>query len=57
MEEFRQEVRQWLEDNCPESMRTAGGEDDTVWGGRNAEFPNEDARAWQIGRASCRERV
>ncbi|SVD15478.1 uncharacterized protein METZ01_LOCUS368332, partial [marine metagenome] len=47
METFRQEVRDWLETNCPESMRTPpASEDDTVWGGRNATFPNEDAKAW-----------
>lgn len=46
MEAFRQEVRDWLEHNCPESMRTAGTEEETVWGGRNAEFPSEDARRW-----------
>ena len=47
MEAFRQEVREWLEANCPESMRTpATSEDETVWGGRNATFPNDDARKW-----------
>lgn len=46
MEEFRQEVRQWLDENCPQSMRTAGSEEETVWGGRNATFPNDDARRW-----------
>jgi alkylation response protein AidB-like acyl-CoA dehydrogenase len=46
MEAFRQEVRVWLEANCPESMRSAGAEDETVWGGRNATFPSEDARKW-----------
>lgn len=46
MEAFREEVRTWLETNCPESMRSAGSEDDTVWGGRNASYPSEDARLW-----------
>ena len=47
MEAFREEVRQWLEANCPESMRTpATSEDDTVWGGRNPTFPSEDAKKW-----------
>ena len=42
MENFRQEVRQWLNKNCPESMQTSGSEDETVWGGRNATYPNPD---------------
>ena len=46
MEAFRQEVRDWLEENCPQSMRTTGSEEETVWGGRNATFPGEDARRW-----------
>lgn len=46
MEAFREEVRTWLEDNCPPGMRTTGSEDETVWGGRNAEYPSEDAKAW-----------
>ena len=47
MEAFRQEVRDWLEVNCPESMRAPPpSEAETVWGGRNATFPNEDAKAW-----------
>ena len=46
MEAFRQEVRDWLDANCPESMRSAGAEEETVWGGRNATFPSEAARQW-----------
>ncbi len=46
MESFREEVKTWLEENCPDSMRTTGSEEETVWGGRNATFASEDARAW-----------
>ncbi|MFT7222401.1 MAG: acyl-CoA dehydrogenase [Candidatus Azotimanducaceae bacterium] len=48
MEAFQQEVRTWLEDNCPPLMRTAGGggEDDMVWGGRNATYTNPEAKDW-----------
>ena len=47
METFKQEVRDWLETNCPASMRTPpSSEDETVWGGRKAVFPNEEAKSW-----------
>ena len=39
LEAFREEVRGWLEANCPEEMRQPmQGEDDVVWGGRNFKF-------------------
>lgn len=46
VEDFRSEVRSWLEANCPASMRVPAREDELVWGGRRATFPNEDARLW-----------
>tara|TARA_B110000285_G_scaffold17318_1_gene16856 strand:+ start:17564 stop:18748 length:1185 start_codon:yes stop_codon:yes gene_type:complete len=46
MENFRQEVRQWLDQHCPESMRNSGSDDETVWGGRNATYPNPESKAW-----------
>jgi acyl-CoA dehydrogenase len=46
MEAFREEVRQWLAGNCPESIRTGGTEADWVWGGRHATFKNPDAKKW-----------
>ena len=36
LESFRQEVKDWLEENCPPSMKTPMPEDEVVWGGRNA---------------------
>ncbi|MFO1376990.1 MAG: acyl-CoA dehydrogenase family protein [Steroidobacteraceae bacterium] len=42
---FRQEVRQWLEANCPASMRGAGHED-VVMAGTHASFASEDQRIW-----------
>ena len=40
---FRHETRDWLEANCPPSMResTQGGEE-MCWGGRNFEFASEE---------------
>jgi alkylation response protein AidB-like acyl-CoA dehydrogenase len=47
LEKFRQETRQWLEDNCPASMRTpTKSDDEVVWGGRRATYPNPDAKLW-----------
>lgn len=44
---FRTEARAWLEENCPPSMREPlTGEDDIVWGGKNAKFPSGDAKLW-----------
>jgi len=44
---FRQETRDWLEANCPESMRSPyRSEADVCWGGRNFEFSSEDQRLW-----------
>ena len=46
LETFRQETRDWLEANCPESMRTPGNEAETVWGGRREPFVNRDSKVW-----------
>jgi alkylation response protein AidB-like acyl-CoA dehydrogenase len=44
--EFRAEIRAWLLENCPASMRTPMKEDDEVWGGRNAVFDHPDQKVW-----------
>ena len=44
---FRAEVRQWLEANCPASMRTPiTSADDMVSGGSSISFRTEDHRVW-----------
>ena len=40
---FREETRDWLEDNCPESMRSPGM---VTSGGRRATFANSDRKLW-----------
>ena len=47
LQAFRHETRDWLEQNCPVSMRqpTSGG-DDACWGGRNYQFASEDQQLW-----------
>jgi len=44
---FRQETREWLETNCPQSMRSPviDGEG-ACWGGRNCTFESEDQQLW-----------
>ena len=46
LELFRQEVREWLEENCPPSMRTPLVPEEEVWGGRNAEYVNPESKLW-----------
>lgn len=46
-EDFRQQTRAWLEENCPASMRRPIKSDqDQCWGGRNWVFESEDQRLW-----------
>lgn len=52
LETFRQETREWLEANCPPSMRTPMPEEESPWGGRNAQWPNPDSKKWLDAMAS-----
>jgi len=46
-EEFRQQTRAWLAENCPESMRQPiHSEKDQCWGGLNCVFQSDDQRLW-----------
>ena len=46
LQAFRQETRDWLEQNCPASMRLPTAGDDSCWGGRNFNFASEDQKLW-----------
>lgn len=46
LDQFRLDVRQWLNENCPESQRRPITREEQVWAGRNKQFPSEDARLW-----------
>ncbi len=44
---FRADVRKWLNDNCPDSMRQPiKSEKDYFWGGRHTEHNSEDQKKW-----------
>ena len=46
LEQFRSEVRAWLEANCPESQRQPVVPEEQYWGGRRGTFASDDARVW-----------
>jgi alkylation response protein AidB-like acyl-CoA dehydrogenase len=46
MTAFREEIRGWLEENCPASMRTPMPADESPGGGRRAVFKNPDTKVW-----------
>ncbi len=46
IEEFRAEVRAWLADNCPPSMRTPMTDGELIFGGRQVAFRSDDQRLW-----------
>jgi len=47
LEQFRDEVRAWLEENCPASMRTPlTTDDDVCWGGRKFFYQSSEQKLW-----------
>lgn len=44
--DFRAELRDWLEGNCPPSMRTPMPADETPGGGKRAAYKNPDTKVW-----------
>ena len=46
LEQFRIQVRDWLQANCPDSQRQPMTPEDQYWGGRRGEFPSDDAKLW-----------
>lgn len=46
-EDFRHEIRSWLQQNCPPEMRDgAAGEDSICWGGSTWQFTSEAQKDW-----------
>lgn len=50
---FRAEIRAWLEENCPASMRTPMVMSEAPWGGQGSKSTNPDTQKW-LERASAR---
>jgi alkylation response protein AidB-like acyl-CoA dehydrogenase len=46
LERFREETREWLEENCPPSKRGTYHPEETTWGGRNPVFKNPESKIW-----------
>lgn len=52
LDQFRQSTREWLEANCPASMRQATNDGDATtdsnicWGGKKFIFESEDQKTW-----------
>ncbi|MCZ6855299.1 MAG: acyl-CoA dehydrogenase family protein, partial [Gammaproteobacteria bacterium] len=43
---FREDLRRWLEDNCPASIRTPMLMNEYPGGGRRARYSNPDTKVW-----------
>jgi len=47
LDTFRKETAEWLQQNCPASMRQPMQDgDDYFWGGKNSTFKSEDQKQW-----------
>jgi acyl-CoA dehydrogenase len=46
LDQFRSDVREWLDANCPESQRQPMTPDQQYWGGRQGTYPSDDAGLW-----------
>ena len=46
LELFRQQTAQWLEENCPASMRSPATSSEMVWSGKNVSFASSDHQQW-----------
>ena len=43
---FRDETRNWLEENCPPEMKKPMTPHGMTWGGRNCKFTHPDQELW-----------
>lgn len=43
---FRKDIRRWLDESCPTSMRTPMSMTEYPGGGRRARYANPDSKVW-----------
>jgi hypothetical protein len=43
---FSTEVDAWIEENCPESMRSPMPVSEQVWASSSINFPSDDSKKW-----------
>ena len=46
LESFSLEVDAWIEEHCPESMRTPMPVSEQVWASSDINFPTTDSKTW-----------
>jgi alkylation response protein AidB-like acyl-CoA dehydrogenase len=47
LDSFRTEIRNWLEENCPQEMRDGDTSEDSIcWGGKNWNFTSSAQKTW-----------
>ena len=46
LDSFTKEVDAWIEQNCPQSMRTPMPVSEQVWASSSINFPSRDSKAW-----------
>ena len=49
LDKFRENTKEWLDQNCPSSMRSGADSNipvDEVWGGRKAKYKNPESKIW-----------
>ena len=46
LESFTTEVDSWIEEHCPQSMRTPMPVSEQVWASSDINFPTADSKIW-----------
>ena len=46
LDSFAKEVDAWIEENCPQSMKTSMPVSEQVWASSEIKFPTADSKSW-----------